>query len=505
MINLLFFSLFLWQDPSISQYVQYQEGNMPLVISAPHDGHLKPGSMADRKSGVKVRDLGAGVIAKHLSDEIYLRSGRRPYLITTTLHRIKCDMNREIGEAAQGDEVAEKVWREYHQSIKQALASAKKDGGGKALLIDIHGHGHPNDWIEVGHAAPLDGSEWISGATSVGAYLSDQGFKAVPSPEIPDPGEEKYFSGGYITRHYRTKDIRTIQFELSSPMRKKKVRLDTAQRIANALSEFIPVHFVMPKFSPEVEFVTEENRYKSFYKKFNRAVDVFGLSVLADKKVKKEKIQHQAWVMNQYLDNDQDGFVDNYDVVKYLQEERAYMFITSKRFNPEEHEGDGWHIAQDCYEDETLPDGLPFNEDADEFDATLEEVWHLISNGYVDVYPDVFGLEPESSKLSEAMDVARGGQFYRVPRKYPRESWYSYYDRTCDYQCMAMEYFYWGMTTLLGAQSHPLRAEQIRDEWRLPTPELLRAQDKLLIEILEGEEYKLPTRLPTPWQGQGVQ
>ena len=468
---------------------------MPLVLSAPHDGHEKPKSMVDRKEGVKVRDSGVRTIALQLADQIELRCGRRPYVVTTTLHRIKCDMNREIGEAAQGDKDAEAVWQVYHDALAAASEAAQQYGDGQILFLDIHGHGHPNDWIEVGHAAPLDGSEWISGETSVGAYLTAQGFKAVPSPDIPDPGDEKYFNGGYITRHYRSDAVRTIQFELSGPMRKEDKRHDTARRIADALSEFIPTHFVMPKFELEVNEVTKQNEYKSFYKIFNRAVDVFGLTVFADKKATEAKLIHQAWVMYQYLDN---GFVDNYKVVEFLQNEKAYMLMTSKRFNPERHEKDGWHIAQDCFADETHPDGLPFNEDADEFDATLEEVWHLISNGYVAVYPKAFGLEPDSSQLTAAMDVARGGQFERIPRHYPEGAWYSYDDRTCDYQCMAMEYFYWGLTTLLDAQSHPLRAEQIKDEWRLTTPEQLRTGDKLLSELLEDEKFKLPTRLPQP-------
>ena len=62
--------------------------------------------MVDRQEGVKVRDSGARTIALQLADQIELRCGRRPYVVTTTLHRIKCDMNREIGEAAQGDKDA---------------------------------------------------------------------------------------------------------------------------------------------------------------------------------------------------------------------------------------------------------------------------------------------------------------------------------------------------------------------------------------------------------------
>ena len=43
-------------------------------------------------------------------------------------------------------------------------------------------------------------------------------------------------------------------------------------------------------------------------------------------------------------------------------------------------------------------------------DASVEEIMHTINAvGHVEVYPAAFSLEPGSSKLTEAMDVARGG------------------------------------------------------------------------------------------------
>ena len=51
---------------------------------------------------------------------------------------------------------------------------------------------------------------------------------------------------------------------------------------------------------------------------------------------------------------------------------------------------------------------------------------HTINHvGHVNVYPDAFGLEPDSSLLSDAMDVARGGQFVSHPSNYPEEAWLS--------------------------------------------------------------------------------
>ena len=70
-------------------------------------------------------------------------------------------------------------------------------------------------------------------------------------------------------------------------------------------------------------------------------------------------------------------------------------------------------------------------------DATLEEVLHVITDtGYAMAWPKIFGMETTSnSKLTQAMDVARGGKFLIPPKKYPSKAWYTYDDTTCDYSC----------------------------------------------------------------------
>ena len=43
-------------------------------------------------------------------------------------------------------------------------------------------------------------------------------------------------------------------------------------------------------------------------------------------------------------------------------------------------------------------------------DATVEEIMHSINCvGQVEIYPEAFSLDPNSSKLTHAMDIARGG------------------------------------------------------------------------------------------------
>ena len=128
------------------------------------------------------------------------------------------------------------------------------------------------------------------------------------------------------------------------------------------------------------------------------------------------------------------------------------------------------------------------------FDVSLEEVWHIISHaGYATAYPEAFG-EGAGTALSNAMDLARGGRHNGVPSNYPEGAWYTYDDRTCDYECQSTEYFYWALTSLLGAQAN--RLDEIGNEWRLNTAQKLQEGDPAIYQLLTDPTYALPTILP---------
>ena len=149
--------------------------------------------------------------------------------------------------------------------------------------------------------------------------------------------------------------------------------------------------------------------------------------------------------------------------------------------------------AQDLGADETLPE-WHINGQEGQFDATLEEVWHVITHsGYAKAYPDIFG-ENYGTALTDAMDIARGGYFKEVPNSYPDDAWYTYDDYTCDYECMSVEYIYWGMTSILGAQEN--RLDEIQQEWDLNTIELVESIDTKIYKLLTNPKYKFPTILP---------
>ena len=224
----------------------------------------------------------------------------------------------------------------------------------------------------------------------------------------------------------------------------------------------------------------------------NRKVNVFGIDIYAVPEVNDIKLLHAANVLAQYLDNNEDGNVDNTIVHNMMIENKAFV-IMWKNDNDLDIDPPNDRIGQDLGDDETNPNFV-INNKKGQFDASLEEIWHIISHsGYAYAYPEVFGENPGTS-LSNAMDIARGGFFIQIPDSYPSNAWYSYYDYTCEYDCMAAEYFYWAITSILGAQEN--RLDEIGDEWILNTAELVETTDTAIYSLLTADEYNFPTELP---------
>jgi len=232
---------------------------------------------------------------------------------------------------------------------------------------------------------------------------------------------------------------------------------------------------------------------------FTQYVSVFDIPIFATASTSEEDILHAAKVLAEYLDNDEDGAADDDAVVNALVSERAALVMASTDFEMEQLFNSGALFAveddysfQDLYGSETRPEGSG----AGGFDATLEEVLHLVTfAGYAQVYPNTFGFQSGTS-LADAMDVARGGHYESIPSSYPDEAWYHYDDWTCDYECMAVEYFYWGLTSLLGAQDYPGRCPDIAQEWEPCTAALMASTDLLLTALFEDPAYKMPTVIP---------
>lgn len=246
----------------------------------------------------------------------------------------------------------------------------------------------------------------------------------------------------------------------------------------------------------EIDAVPTE--YAEFDGDFSKYVAAFGVSIFATESTPDDKVLHAGHVLAEYLDNDEDGLADDPEMVAAMANRMPaiVMFATEQDFQNSGIRGSNKldkYLLQDLYGEETHPEGSHVETG---FDGSLEEILHLLTfAGYAEHYPDALGLE-SGSELATAMDLARGGYFEQVPASYPAEAWYHYDDETCDHQCMIVEYFYWALTTKLGAQDYPGRCEEIANEWEPCTAAALAETDELVQGLLSNGTYKLPTRIP---------
>lgn len=262
-------------------YVTFLPGNMPLIISIPHGGYLMPDEIPERPcvNCAKNQDVFTLEIGLGIRDVIYRLTGHYPYVIINNLHRTRLDPNRNVDEAADGNQDAEKAWHRYQGFIDSASALVTGEFG-KGLFIDLHGHRHLIRRTELGYLlsgeelqfddemlnlnafteyssirnlvsanqGALSFSQLVRGPSSLGSMLCDLGYTAVPSSDIPSPAAgEPYFSGGYnTTRHGSSSggSIDGIQIELDLVLRSDLARRDKlVEDLSKVLLDFLRIHY----------------------------------------------------------------------------------------------------------------------------------------------------------------------------------------------------------------------------------------------------------------------
>jgi len=261
---------------------------------------------------------------------------------------------------------------------------------------------------------------------------------------------------------------------------------------------FIPISLFSQN---DVCFELEENPYPNHpaFGIFSKYVNVLGcIHIYAESNISDEKVLHVASVAAELLDNNEDGTVDDLLIEASLTELNTIMPV----FQSEN--GNSIDTFFDNLGDDGCTGAVLFRNEIDPnqpgywgSDATVEEVLHTINScGHVEVYPSLYALEPNSSYLTAAMDIARGGQFITMPNSYPDEAWYHYDDWTCEYDCMAMEYLYWCIVTYMGILSDVQTCAGISNEWEPCTPELFESTDTLMFNLVNDTENMLPQLAP---------
>lgn len=251
-------------------------GDMPLVISVPHGGAIKPDDIDDRTcdGATTVTDTYTIELARAIQNEMLEKYGQKPFFIISHLARTKVDQNRELEEATCGNSAMNATWEYFHNSIDSALNMAVEKFGA-AIYIDLHAHGHAIQRLELGYSLTtsdlgkvysgieyltlgkkssfnnllnvrddFDIEKLITGDKAFGTLISEQGIPAVPSKEDPYVQRgQSYFNGGYNTRYYTSESYPHVngwQIETNSEARNtEEKRKQFAKAFGKAINEFI--------------------------------------------------------------------------------------------------------------------------------------------------------------------------------------------------------------------------------------------------------------------------
>lgn len=275
-IFLLFFALSCrGAETTLEQLIEVRSGTLPIVLTVPHGGTVKPGNMLARRYGVIGIDANTVPLAEMIMEELEARYGGRPHAILCHLHRSKLDPNREIKEAAQGDPIAEAAWHRFHDAATRACEQVRKKHG-LGLLLDLHGHRHADQRVELGYLvradqlrasdaaldadtaliagssirdldrrSPASFAELLRGAYSLGNLLEVRGFRCVPSPDKPRPAlMSSYFSGAYNVFAHGSREGGSVSaIQVECPWNGVRDKPENQRRFARALADALGVYF----------------------------------------------------------------------------------------------------------------------------------------------------------------------------------------------------------------------------------------------------------------------
>ncbi|MCY9854283.1 hypothetical protein [Vibrio mediterranei] len=211
-----------------------------------------------------------------------------------------------------------------------------------------------------------------------------------------------------------------------------------------------------------------------FFTQKARVFDV--VTICATSSVPQDKLKHAANVTAQWLDNDQNGQIDEPNIIEPLRSNHATLLMSKSGFSDDAFE------KLEPYFDHMLGQDLSADETAPTFgrDASQEEIHHLIVNaGWQPYLPAVFSdKKTKQSVLYKQWQLAE------------QKGLYSYDDPTCDDACKTVEFFYLATAAYLGSS-----ADLQSDEMRVKSHKELRHLLPDLVSLMESRDYHYPTHL----------
>jgi len=257
----------------IKNYIEYEKGNIPIILTAPHGGNIKPDDMHRRISGVFDSDDYTAELTFDIVKEFEKRINKIPYYLVADISRKIVDLNRDAKEAYE-EEDAKIIYDTFHNKIKEYEKDIEEKFS-KGIYIDIHGQSHPKAYLEFGYL--LDNNilkqhdheialwkdkssiktlskfskesfvDQLKGPHSLGSLMCHEGYDSIPSVKLPYATDGNYFEGAYDTILYGSLhggNISGIQIEFpyKNVRDTKENRKKCAKSFVSAVIKFVDIH-----------------------------------------------------------------------------------------------------------------------------------------------------------------------------------------------------------------------------------------------------------------------
>lgn len=222
-----------------SDCYDFHRGDLPLLVSIPHDGHELPPNIADRMTPTAralpdtdwhvrrlyefAADLGCSVIAARYSryvvdlnrpvDDANLYPGQTATGLCPTMTFFGEPIYTSDYAPAVADRVR-RYWQPYHDRLRQALKEARQRHG-YALLWDAHSILSRVPRLFDGRLPDLNLG--TNGGASCSPAIEAALVDVLRSQSAYSWVANGRFRGGYITRHYGdpANNIHAVQLELA--------------------------------------------------------------------------------------------------------------------------------------------------------------------------------------------------------------------------------------------------------------------------------------------------
>jgi N-formylglutamate amidohydrolase len=254
---------------TIRKLVSTNIGNLPILITCPHNGNGCPEDVPDReKSNYSDRCERQGRFTKKpdkltmditdgVAENIHQLTKKEPYVVKAEFERRCIDANRSR-KCAYDVPQAKKFYNEYHGEIRSCIKKINQSTKGLGFLFDIHGtvgisqydadiiFGTNNgvsisDLLELNPDALWDNNGLI-------ALLQNKEYKTAPRKKSDCEIQE--LNGGFTVTHYGStkgiKGLQAIQIEIAPKFRGKDISIRKLfeSHLAKSIVTFVREYYI---------------------------------------------------------------------------------------------------------------------------------------------------------------------------------------------------------------------------------------------------------------------